>query len=102
MPRVELRLGWVGCRALSRDPLAAENGGSRRHSVEFYTPTPAAVEAWNLTHYTYTCRGPEAAHRAVEFYTETLPTPICSCFSPTGLEETEKSEEKKIHDPQTF
>lgn len=54
-------------------------------------PTPAAVEAWNLTHYTYTCRGPQAAHRAVEFYTEALPTPIYSCFSPAGLEETEKN-----------
>lgn len=34
------------------------------------TPTPAAVEAWNQTHYTYTCRGPEAARGAGEFYTQ--------------------------------
>lgn len=73
------------------------------------TPTPAAVEAWNLTHYTFTCRGPKAAHRAVEFYTEALSTPVCSRFSLAGLEETEKTKENRksicsfaaeIHDQQ--
>lgn len=42
--------------------------------ISHTTPTPAAVEAGNRTHYTYTCRALKTAHRAVEFYTETLMT----------------------------
>lgn len=61
----------------SRDLLAAENGG-----ILHTTPTPAAVEAWNLTHYTYTCRGPMAAHGAVEFYTEAFVYPYMLKFQP--------------------
>lgn len=67
------------------------------------------MEAWNLTHYTYTCRGPKAAHRAVEFYTEALPTPLCSCFSPCCFGRKTNKQKKafcshasRIHDPQTF
>lgn len=48
------------------------------------------METWNLTHYTYTCKGPKAAHRTVEFYTEVLPSPLHSSFSPAGLQELSK------------
>lgn len=41
---------------------------------EILHTTPAEEEAWKLTHYTNSCRGLKAAHRAVEFYTEALLT----------------------------
>lgn len=109
--KVELGSGWVEVASVIRRParhwkrwLSAAHSG-----ILHTTPTPAAVEAWNLTHYTYTCRGPKAAHRAVEFYTEALPTPLCSCFSPCCFGRKTNKQKKafcshasRIHDPQTF
>lgn len=95
--KVELGSGWVEVASVIRRParhwkrwLSAAHSG-----ILHTTPTPAAVEAWNLTHYTYTCRGPKAAHRAVEFYTEALPTPLCSCFSPRCLEEKQTNKKRR-------
>lgn len=69
----------------SRCSYAAENADSRQYcGILHTTPTPAAVKSWNLTHYTSTCRGLKAAHRAVEFYTEALPSAVCSCFDPAS------------------
>lgn len=65
------------------------------------TPIPAAVEAWNLTHYTYTCRGTRAAHRAVEFKPGHLHIPLYAQFHlrKTREKNASCSLTAGIHDP---
>lgn len=105
-----LRSGWVPVvlSVITRLAPSWKRWLSAALGILQIKPTPAAVQAWNLTHCTYTCRDPKAAHRGVKFHTEALPIPMCSCFSPAGLEETEKTKKAfcslaaGIHDPQTF
>lgn len=60
---------------------------------------------WNLTHYTYTCssgglesdtlhlylQGPKGCTQSSGIVHLALSNTICSCFSPAGLEDTEKT-----------
>lgn len=87
--------GWVWSRDERRDWkrwLSAALSG-----ILHTTPTPAAVEAWNLTHYTNTCRGPKAAHRAVEFYTQALLTPMLM-FQPCWFGRSWENKKNKLFD----